>query len=224
MHSGSRKTVSRRGRVTSCELRVAASSPAIESGRVHAYIRLGQYSTAATSLRNWSMMSRMQRDLQASECLNRTGLGDRDSSPETESGVLTLFHRVSLNNRLDTLYRIHTRSLNEIWSKSAMASSGLSAYEDESATGVLLEFDKYARKLIAARGVKLLSSDIREWVSQEDQDWKQLVVHFVVKAESDAALSLWDVLSEELHDFIDAQRHEHAARLHELLSVTVRWR
>ena len=94
----------------------------------------------------------------------------------------------------------------------------ISAYE------ALRRFDIYARSLITKQGVKLISTNIRDWASVEDPDWNQLVIDFEVEAGSDTALALWDRLNDELQDFLDIMDSKLTSDLHDLISMTVQWK
>jgi hypothetical protein len=87
----------------------------------------------------------------------------------------------------------------------------------------LRRFDLYARSLITKQGVKLISTNIRDWASLENPEWKQLVIDFEVEAESDIALALWDRLNDDLEDFLDTLEGKLTSDLHDLISMTVQW-
>jgi hypothetical protein len=89
---------------------------------------------------------------------------------------------------------------------------------------VLQQFGMYASKLIAKQGIRLISTHIREWFSEEEPQWKQLVIDFEVEAQSDAALELWDDLSGELRSFLTAWRDKTSSDLRDLISITVQWK
>jgi len=107
-----------------------------------------------------------------------------------------------------------------------VTSKASKVFSTEPTTGleVLQEFEKYAREIIVKKNAKLSSVNIREWMSLEDSTWKQLIIDFVVEADADTSLTLWDDLSEELTSFLETQYRDQASQLHELLSVTVEWR
>ena len=88
---------------------------------------------------------------------------------------------------------------------------------------ILQEFGQYAQKIIAAQSIKLVSMNIREWVSVEDRTWKQLIIDFMVETQPEIALELWDNLSDELRTFINTKYEKEAFQLYRILSVTVRW-
>ena len=98
------------------------------------------------------------------------------------------------------------------------------SHETISSYEALRRFNLYARSLITKQGVKLISTNIRDWASVEDPDWKQLVIDFEVEAKPDIALSLWDRLNDELQDFLDITEGKLASDLHDLISITVQWK
>ncbi len=89
---------------------------------------------------------------------------------------------------------------------------------------VLQRFGKYASALIHKEGIKLVSTHTREWASVEEPEWKQLIMDFEVEAPSDAALALWDDLSDELGGFLTAMIDTSAPNLRDLISITVQWK
>lgn len=98
------------------------------------------------------------------------------------------------------------------------------ASEPDLGRRVLQEFEQYARRIVATNNIKLVSTSIREWTSIEDQTWKQLILDFAVDSKPEIALVLWDNLSDELSTFIDSRYGQESTKLHEILSVTVRWK
>jgi hypothetical protein len=95
--------------------------------------------------------------------------------------------------------------------------------EHELGFEALKSFEQYARTNIFHQNIKLHSISIRKWESVENPDWKQIVIDFVIESPPEKAMALWDLLVDELDDFIDSQYSEHASILHKLLSLTVRW-
>lgn len=89
---------------------------------------------------------------------------------------------------------------------------------------ILQQFGMYASKLITKQGIKLISTNIREWASEEEPEWKQLIIDFEVEAKSDIALGLWDRLSDELGDFLAIMRDKSTPDLRDLISITVQWK
>jgi len=108
--------------------------------------------------------------------------------------------------------------LNTIGLCTGISREPISGYE------ALRRFGLYARSLIAKQGVKLISTDIRDWASVEDPDWKQLVIDFQIESRSDIALALWDRLNDELEGFLATLEGNLAPDLHDLLSITVQWK
>jgi hypothetical protein len=96
--------------------------------------------------------------------------------------------------------------------------------EPISAYDALRGFGLYASSLIAIRGIKLISTHIRDWASVEEPEWKQLVIDFEVEAQPDVALALWDRLSDELGDFLAAMRDESTPDFLDSISITVQWK
>jgi hypothetical protein len=88
----------------------------------------------------------------------------------------------------------------------------------------LRRFGLYARTLITKQGIKLVSTNIRDWASLEDPNWKQSVIDFEIEAPSDIALALWDRLNDELEDFIATLEGKLRPDLLDLISITVQWK
>jgi len=85
-------------------------------------------------------------------------------------------------------------------------------------------FALYAQSLITKQGIKLISTNIRDWASVEDPDWKQIVIDFDVEAQPDIALALWDRLNDELQNFLEILGDKLTADTNDLISITVQWK
>jgi hypothetical protein len=96
--------------------------------------------------------------------------------------------------------------------------------ELRSTESAVQEFMRLVGKNVSASGVKLISVGTRDWASQEDSSWEQLVIDVVVESDPKDALSLWDKLNDELDKFIERQDKTMASQLRESFSVAVHWK
>jgi hypothetical protein len=181
---------------------------------------LYSYMTRA-SLQTWSATRNRWPSLKASE-LSEVMQVSYDIKPDD----IVLIHVASPNNRLGTFYRTNSlplRDRTKTLAKFADKLSSAQSSEPDFGRRVAQEFEQYARRIIAAQSITLVSVGIKEWTSLEDQTWKQLIIDFMVEAKPKIALALWDNLSDELSTFVRVRHRREASELRELLSVTVRW-
>jgi len=186
---------------------------------------LHSYVTTA-SLQKWSAIRNRCRSLSASELSEVIQVSYDAELSDIKSDKIVLIRSASLKNRLDTFYRTDSLPLenrNKTLAKFADKLSNVRSSEPDFDRRVAQEFEQYARKIIDAKSIKLVSVNIRDWTSLEDRTWKQLIIDFMVKTKPEIALALWDNLSDELSTFVRVRYKREASELHELLSVTVRW-
>jgi len=186
---------------------------------------LHSYVTMA-SLKNWSAIRNRYRSLTASELSEVMQVSYDAELSDTKSDKIGPIRVASFKNRLETFYRTDSLPLenrNTTLVKFADKLSNARSSEPDFGQRVGQEFEQYARIIIAAQSIKLVSVNIREWTSLEDGTWKQLIIDFMVETKPEIALALWDNLSDELSTFVRVRYKREASELHELLSVTVRW-
>lgn len=129
-------------------------------------------------------------------------------------------------NWLSTFYGMRKASIGQDVRENETSLSGSAEKiinEKELGLEAIRKFERYARKIISAQGIKLVSVKIRDWISIEDPAWKQLIIEFTIEAQLKVALALWGNLSNELRDFLDSQYKDSGTALHEYLSVSFRW-
>jgi len=178
------------------------------------------------SPQTWSATRNRWPSLKASE-LSEVMQVSYDAKPsDIKPDDIVLIHVASPNNRLGTFYRTNSlplRDRTKTLAKFADKLSSAQSSEPDFDRRVAQEFEQYARRIIAAQSITLVSVGIKEWTSLEDQTWKQLIIDFMVEAKPEIALALWDNLSDELSTFVRVRHTREASGLRELLSVTVRW-
>ena len=88
----------------------------------------------------------------------------------------------------------------------------------------LLGFAAKAREWLDRQGVNCVGSQLYDWQSTEDPSWRQLVLDLTVVATPNAAMDIWDDLSEQMYEAIDREPPSVREVLRDRVSLAVKWK